>query len=61
MGRIADFLGATPVPPTPMPNVPQRVNPLENRMVENDQSSKGLNMVVMQRNQDTDQVLRQAW
>ena len=33
MGRIADFLGAPPVPPTPVPNIPQGVNPPKNRII----------------------------
>lgn len=33
---------------------------MENRIVENDRRPKGLNMVLIHRNQDADQVLRQA-
>lgn len=33
---IVDFLRAPLVPPTPVPNVPQRVKPPENRIIEND-------------------------
>lgn len=60
MGRIANLFGARPVPPTPMPNISQGVNPSENRDVEHDQRTEGLDMVLVQYNQDADQVLRQA-
>lgn len=43
-----------------MPNIPLGVTPPENRIVENYQGPDGLDMVLVQRNQDADQVLRQA-
>lgn len=52
MGKIADLLGAPSMLQTLVPNILQGVNPLENRIVENDQSPEDLNMVLVQRNQD---------
>lgn len=60
MGRIADFFNASPTPLTLAPNIPQGDNPSENRVVENNQGIKGLDIVLVQRNQDVDQVIRQV-
>lgn len=60
MGKIVNFLGAPPVPPTLVPSIPQGVSTPKNRIVENDQRLEGLDMVLVQRRQDVDQILRQA-
>ena len=60
MGGIANFGGVPPATPTLVPNIPHRVNPLKNRIIENDQRPENLDMVLVQHNQDADQVLRQA-
>lgn len=57
MGKVVGFFG---VPPTPVPKIPQGVNPQKNRVVENRKDPEGLKMVLVQHNQDVDQVLRQA-
>lgn len=48
MGRVVDFFGAPPVPPTPVPNVPRGANPPENKIAKNNQGLEGLDMVLVQ-------------
>lgn len=60
MGRNVDILLAPPALTTPLSNIPQGDNILDNRVIKNNEKPEGLDMVPVQRIQDADQVPRQA-
>lgn len=58
MGRIVDFFGAPQAPTVPLPNNQVLVEQLPSRLIEGNQTQNGREIVMVQRDQNVDQVLR---